>query len=127
MVITSDRGSNPRTPANLGLDRRHETTDAIDTKDERNDMNFSERWTTFRGFLSDVKKETSKVSWPDRDEVVGTTMVVIVYTILVGIFLVAAMVTLIALVPALLLRVRPNRGGPAGGPDEEFEHGEIAF
>jgi len=51
-------------------------------------MNFSERWTTFRGFLSDVKKETSKVSWPDRDEVVGTTMVVIVYTILVGIFLV---------------------------------------
>jgi preprotein translocase subunit SecE len=50
-------------------------------------MNFSERWTTFRGFLSDVKKETSKVSWPDRDEVVGTTMVVIVYTILVGIFL----------------------------------------
>ena len=43
-------------------------------------MNFSERWTTFRGFLSDVKKETGKVSWPDRDEVVGTTMVVIVYT-----------------------------------------------
>lgn len=50
-------------------------------------MNLSERWTTFRGFLSDVKKETAKVSWPDRDEVVGTTTVVIVYTILVGIFL----------------------------------------
>ena len=50
-------------------------------------MNFSERWTTFRGFLSDVKKETGKVSWPDRDEVMGTTMVVIVYTILVGVFL----------------------------------------
>jgi preprotein translocase subunit SecE len=50
-------------------------------------MNFSERWTTFRAFLSDVKKETGKVSWPDRDEVVGTTMVVIVYTVLVGIFL----------------------------------------
>jgi preprotein translocase subunit SecE len=50
-------------------------------------MNFSERWTTVRGFLSDVKKETAKVSWPDRDEVVGTTMVVIVYTVLVGIFL----------------------------------------
>ena len=50
-------------------------------------MNFSERWTTFRGFLSDVKKETAKVSWPDRDEVVGTTTVVVVYTILVGIFL----------------------------------------
>ena len=50
-------------------------------------MNFSERWTTFRGFLSDVKKETAKVSWPDKDEVVGTTAVVLVYTFLVGIFL----------------------------------------
>ncbi len=50
-------------------------------------MNLSERWTTFRGFLSDVKKETAKVSWPDREEVTGTTMVVIVYTIIVGIFL----------------------------------------
>ncbi len=50
-------------------------------------MNFSERWTTFRGFLSDVKKETAKVSWPDREEVTGTTVVVIVYTIIVGIFL----------------------------------------
>ncbi len=50
-------------------------------------MNLSERWTTFRGFLSDVKKETAKVSWPDREEVTGTTVVVIVYTIIVGIFL----------------------------------------
>jgi preprotein translocase subunit SecE len=50
-------------------------------------MNLSERWTHFREFLGDVKKETAKVSWPDRDEVVGTTTVVIVYTILVGIFL----------------------------------------
>jgi preprotein translocase subunit SecE len=50
-------------------------------------MNLSERWTHFRDFLGDVKKETAKVSWPDRDEVVGTTMVVIVYTVLVGIFL----------------------------------------
>ncbi|HTS02073.1 MAG TPA: preprotein translocase subunit SecE [Thermoanaerobaculia bacterium] len=50
-------------------------------------MNLSERWTHFREFLGDVKKETVKVSWPDRDEVVGTTAVVLVYTFIVGIFL----------------------------------------
>jgi len=46
-------------------------------------------------------------------------------TILVGIFLVAAMVTLIALVPALLLRVRTSHDGSRAV--EEMEHGEIAF
>jgi preprotein translocase SecE subunit len=34
-----------------------------------------------------VKKETAKVTWPGRDEVFGTTTVVIVYTALVGLFL----------------------------------------
>jgi MFS family permease len=49
-------------------------------------------------------------------------------TIMVGIFLVAALVTLIAVVPALLLRVRPGRGGPGqAGQAEEVEYGEIAF
>jgi hypothetical protein len=49
-------------------------------------------------------------------------------TILVGIFLVAAMVTLIALVPALLLRVRPARALDTGsGSTEEERHGELAF
>ncbi len=50
-------------------------------------MNFSERWTHFREFLGDVKKETAKVSWPDRDEVVGTTSVVVVTVFLFGFFL----------------------------------------
>jgi MFS family permease len=49
-------------------------------------------------------------------------------TILVGIFLVAAVVTLIAVVPALMIRVRP---GPHGSSDtgelEVREYGEIAF
>jgi len=49
-------------------------------------------------------------------------------TILVGIFLVAAMVTLIALVPALLLRIRPARALDTGsGSTEEERHGELAF
>ena len=49
-------------------------------------------------------------------------------TIMVGIFLVAAMVTLIAVVPALMLRVKPGRHGPADGVVvQETEYGEIAF
>ncbi|MGZ6267567.1 MAG: MFS transporter, partial [Candidatus Limnocylindrales bacterium] len=49
-------------------------------------------------------------------------------SIMVGIFLVAAVVTLIAAVPALALRVRP-KGQPlvGAGAAEEMEHGEIAF
>jgi preprotein translocase subunit SecE len=52
-------------------------------------MNLTERWKTFREFLVDVRKETGKVSWPAKDEVVGTTTVVIVYTVIVGVFLFA--------------------------------------
>ena len=50
-------------------------------------MNLGERYSNFREFLGDVKKESGKVSWPGREEVVGTTTVVIVYTALVGLFL----------------------------------------
>ena len=49
-------------------------------------------------------------------------------SIMVGIFLVAAVVTLIAAVPALALRVR-RKDQPLGGAGaaEETDHGEIAF
>ena len=50
-------------------------------------MNVSEKWTSFREFLTDVKKESGKVTWPGRDEVVGTTTVVLVYTAIIGVFL----------------------------------------
>jgi preprotein translocase subunit SecE len=50
-------------------------------------MNLSERWNHFREFLSDVRKESDKVTWPGREETLGTAAVVIVYTALVGIFL----------------------------------------
>ena len=50
-------------------------------------MNLSQKWAGFREFLSDVRKESGKVTWPGKDEVVGTTMVVLVYTVLVGVFL----------------------------------------
>jgi EmrB/QacA subfamily drug resistance transporter len=49
-------------------------------------------------------------------------------TIMVGVFLVAAIVTLIAVAPALLIRVRGGRERrAANGEAEEIEHGEIAF
>ncbi|MFI5182136.1 MAG: preprotein translocase subunit SecE [Thermoanaerobaculia bacterium] len=50
-------------------------------------MNLSQKWASFREFLSDVKKESAKVTWPGKDEVVGTTTVVLVYTVIVGVFL----------------------------------------
>ncbi len=50
-------------------------------------MNLSQKWASFREFLSDVRKESAKVTWPGKDEVVGTTTVVLVYTAIVGVFL----------------------------------------
>ncbi len=52
-------------------------------------MSLTDRWKQFREFLTDVKKETGKVTWPGKDEVVGTTVVVLVYTVIVGVFLFA--------------------------------------
>jgi len=51
--------------------------------------NIKQKWTDFQLFLGDVKKEAVKVSWPGKNEVVGTTTVVIVYTAIVGFFLFA--------------------------------------
>jgi hypothetical protein len=49
-------------------------------------------------------------------------------SIMVGIFLVAAVVTLIAVLPALALRVHGRVQAAAGtGATEETEYGEIAF
>jgi hypothetical protein len=49
-------------------------------------------------------------------------------TIMVGIFLVAAAITLIAVLPALVLRVRPGRDRSRGSVEsEEIGYGEIAF
>lgn len=49
-------------------------------------------------------------------------------SIMVGIFLVAAVITLLAVVPALLLRVRPEHDrSTKTGSTEELEYAEIAF
>jgi preprotein translocase subunit SecE len=51
--------------------------------------NLTQRWTDFKEFMTDVRKEAGKVSWPQREEVMGTTTVVIIYTAIVGVFLFA--------------------------------------
>ncbi len=41
----------------------------------------------FREFLNEVWSELKKTTWPDRREVYGTTVVVIVAVVITGIFL----------------------------------------
>lgn len=41
----------------------------------------------FRAFLSDVKTELKKTSWPSRKEVYGTTLVVILTVFFFGFYL----------------------------------------
>ena len=38
-------------------------------------------------FLQEVKQELSKVSWPSREELKGTTIVVIVITLILALFI----------------------------------------
>ncbi|MBP1619519.1 MAG: secG 1 [Acidobacteria bacterium] len=44
-------------------------------------------WQRLKTFVSEVVVETRKVSWPSRDEVVATTVVVIIASFVFGIFL----------------------------------------
>jgi len=44
-------------------------------------------WTRFVTFLSEVRTEMRKVSFPTRDEVVGTTIVVIVTSMIFAVYL----------------------------------------
>ncbi|HEY0512113.1 MAG TPA: preprotein translocase subunit SecE [Thermoanaerobaculia bacterium] len=47
-------------------------------------------WKKATEFLSEVRTEMRKVSFPTRDEVVGTTIVVLVTSVIFAIFLFAA-------------------------------------
>jgi preprotein translocase subunit SecE len=51
-------------------------------------MNDKIRWyKRFGNFLKDVKSELKKVTWPSRNEVYSTTVVVIAATIFFGFYL----------------------------------------
>jgi preprotein translocase subunit SecE len=38
-------------------------------------------------FLQEVRQEMSKVSWPSRDELKGTTVIVIILTLFLSVFI----------------------------------------
>ena len=44
-------------------------------------------WVTSREFLRDTNAEMKKVTWPSRNEVVGTTVVVVVATVVFAVYL----------------------------------------
>ena len=44
-------------------------------------------WSRSRRFLSEVRNETARVTWPSRKEVYATTLVVILTSIFFGIYL----------------------------------------
>ena len=44
-------------------------------------------WLTTRDFFRDTNAEMKKVTWPGRNEVVGTTVVVLVATIIFAVYL----------------------------------------
>ncbi len=48
-------------------------------------------------FFKDVKNELSKVTFPSKSETIGSTTVVIVFTLIVSIFLAVVDITLVRL------------------------------
>lgn len=44
-------------------------------------------WNRLKTFLQEVVAETKKVTWPSRQEVVGTTTVVVIASFIFGIYL----------------------------------------
>ena len=47
----------------------------------------AERWKTFTSFLTEIRAEMKKVTFPSRDEVITTTTVVVVASFAFALFL----------------------------------------
>ena len=56
------------------------------------------RWARSRRFLSEVRNETARVTWPSRKEVYATTLVVILTSIFFGVYLYGVDVAFSALI-----------------------------
>ena len=48
---------------------------------------FAKLWDNLKQFVLDVKAEVKKVSFPSREETVGSTLVVIVFCLVMSIYL----------------------------------------
>ena len=55
-------------------------------------------WGRSRRFLSEVRNEMGRVTWPSRKEVYATTLVVILFSIVMGLYLYAVDLSLNALI-----------------------------
>ena len=62
-------------------------------------------WSNFRTFLTEVRNELKRVTWPSRKEVYATTVVVILTSIFFGVYLFAVDVAFGRLVQWLLSRL----------------------
>lgn len=62
--------------------------EAVQKQDNSGIANKPKQWvSSLREFFRDTASEMKKVTWPSRNEVVGTTAVVIVATIVFALFL----------------------------------------
>lgn len=57
------------------------------------------------GFFSDIKLEMSKVSWPTKDELIGSTVIVIVSLAMLSIFIGVCDIVLSKIVNIIMTRV----------------------
>jgi preprotein translocase subunit SecE len=83
-------GSSPASPAIFFSEAGGEATRAARSRrtERGHAMNDKIRWyKRFVNFLRDVKSEIKKVTWPSRNEVTSTTIVVIAATIFFGFYL----------------------------------------
>ena len=55
-------------------------------------------WGRSRRFLSEVRNEMGRVTWPSRKEVYATTLVVILFSVVMGVYLWAVDLTLDAVI-----------------------------
>ncbi len=62
-------------------------------------------WGNFRTFLTEVRNELKRVTWPSRKEVYATTVVVILVSIFFGVYLFAVDVAFGKIVQWILSRV----------------------
>jgi preprotein translocase subunit SecE len=62
-------------------------------------------WGRFRTFLSEVRNELKRVTWPSRKEVYATTVVVILTSVFFGVYLWVADLGFGAIVQWIFLRL----------------------
>jgi preprotein translocase subunit SecE len=62
----------------------------------------AELFNTLKTFLGEVKAELQKCAWPTRQELIGSTMVVVVSVVILGVFVGISDTTLMGILRAVL-------------------------